>query len=199
MRADIHDGPEQMLQSKAGYIDARPLTTRSTKTSCNARPDHTSGSECEILYASRCFPLRLQTQTFLDAVGTSHLCQQRSYRYPPAIRARTLNANSSGTAQARVHRSGLGVPRNATVMAIRSSRARTRRSIGSESTRFNADPRNSPTANHIKEFHTAELKEFHNAEGRAANISIPVLTNANTPPMPAPMPVIVGQYLNTLL
>ena len=176
-----------MLQSKAGYIDARPLTTRSTKTSCNARPDHTSGSECEILYASRCFPLRLQTQTFLDAVGTSHLCQQRSYRYPPAIRARTLNANSSGTAQARVHRSGLGVPRNATVMAIRSSRARTRRSIGSESTRFNADPRNSPTANHIK--------EFHNAEGRAANISIPVLTNANTPPMP----VIVGQYLNTLL
>src|SRR6202011_4004360 len=43
MRADIHDGPEQMLQSKAGYIDARPLTTRSTKTSCNARPDHTLG------------------------------------------------------------------------------------------------------------------------------------------------------------
>src|SRR5712671_331254 len=33
-----------MLQSKAGYIDARPLTTRSTKTSCNARPDHTIGS-----------------------------------------------------------------------------------------------------------------------------------------------------------
>ncbi|WP_459594319.1 hypothetical protein, partial [Bradyrhizobium diazoefficiens] len=23
-RADIHDGPEKMLQSKAGYIDARP-------------------------------------------------------------------------------------------------------------------------------------------------------------------------------
>ena len=30
MRADIHDGPEQMLQSKAGYIDARPLTANST-------------------------------------------------------------------------------------------------------------------------------------------------------------------------
>jgi hypothetical protein len=27
MRADIHDGPEQMLQSKAGYIDARPHPT----------------------------------------------------------------------------------------------------------------------------------------------------------------------------
>src|SRR6266850_6797981 len=31
MRADIHDGPEQMLQSEAGYIDARPLTASSAK------------------------------------------------------------------------------------------------------------------------------------------------------------------------
>ena len=31
------------LQSKAGYIDARPLTTNSTKFSCDARPDHTLG------------------------------------------------------------------------------------------------------------------------------------------------------------
>jgi hypothetical protein len=29
---------------ETGYIDARPLTIRSTKTSCNARPDHTFGS-----------------------------------------------------------------------------------------------------------------------------------------------------------
>ena len=34
-----------MLQSEAGYIDARPLTASSTKFSCNARPDHTSGHE----------------------------------------------------------------------------------------------------------------------------------------------------------
>src|SRR5712671_450920 len=40
-----------------------------------------SGSECEILYASRCFPLRLQTQTFLDAVGTSHLCQEPTWLF----------------------------------------------------------------------------------------------------------------------
>jgi len=44
MHADIHDGPEHTLQSEAGYIDARPLSTRSTKASCNARPDHTLGS-----------------------------------------------------------------------------------------------------------------------------------------------------------
>src|SRR5450631_2828681 len=41
-------GPEQMLQSKAGYIDARPLTASSTKISCNARPDHTLGSKTEV-------------------------------------------------------------------------------------------------------------------------------------------------------
>src|ERR1700682_2406230 len=45
MRADIHGGPEQKLQSEAGYIDARPQTDSSTKTSCNARPDHTFGSK----------------------------------------------------------------------------------------------------------------------------------------------------------
>ena len=33
-----------MLQSEAGYIDARPLTASSAKSTCNARPDHTSGS-----------------------------------------------------------------------------------------------------------------------------------------------------------
>ena len=44
MRADIHDGQEpNELQAKAGYIDARPLTASSTKTSCDARPDHTLG------------------------------------------------------------------------------------------------------------------------------------------------------------
>src|SRR5258708_8563171 len=31
MRADIHDGPEHMLQSETEYIDARPLNASSTK------------------------------------------------------------------------------------------------------------------------------------------------------------------------
>ena len=34
-----------MLQPKAGYIDARPLTAISTKSSCYARPDHTMGHQ----------------------------------------------------------------------------------------------------------------------------------------------------------
>jgi len=33
-----------MLQRKAGYIDARPLTAELVELSCNARPDHTFGS-----------------------------------------------------------------------------------------------------------------------------------------------------------
>ena len=35
-----------MLQSEAGYIDARPLTANSTKFSCNARPDQCSEASC---------------------------------------------------------------------------------------------------------------------------------------------------------
>jgi len=31
-------------KSKAGYIDARPLTASLAKSTCNARPDHTCGS-----------------------------------------------------------------------------------------------------------------------------------------------------------
>src|SRR5260370_42666558 len=53
MRADIHGGPEQKLQSEAGYIDARPQTDSSTKTSCNARPDHTNGSKTEVAALER--------------------------------------------------------------------------------------------------------------------------------------------------
>src|SRR5271163_4838570 len=41
------------LQSEAGYIDARPTTDRSTKTSCDARPDHTFGSMEQISHFRR--------------------------------------------------------------------------------------------------------------------------------------------------
>ena len=37
-----------MLQLEAGYIDARPLTANSSKSSCYARPDHTFGSKADI-------------------------------------------------------------------------------------------------------------------------------------------------------
>ena len=36
------------LQHKAGYIDARPPTASSSKSSCYARPDHTFGSNTSV-------------------------------------------------------------------------------------------------------------------------------------------------------
>jgi len=45
MRADIHDGPEHMLQSETEYIDARPHQPAPTKAACTARPDHTLGQK----------------------------------------------------------------------------------------------------------------------------------------------------------
>jgi hypothetical protein len=36
------------LQSKAGYIDARPPTAIAAKSTCNARPDHTFGSKATV-------------------------------------------------------------------------------------------------------------------------------------------------------
>jgi hypothetical protein len=43
-----------MLQSKAGYIDARPIS-QVGEASCNARPDHTFGSKPVILRPSKMF------------------------------------------------------------------------------------------------------------------------------------------------
>jgi hypothetical protein len=36
------------------------------------------GSKCEILRASRCFPVRQRTRKFFGAIGTSHLCHEES-------------------------------------------------------------------------------------------------------------------------
>src|SRR5258708_1097646 len=81
MRADIHGGPEQKLQSEAGYIDARPQTDSSTKTSCNAGAEHTNGSNCEILAKSKCFPLFSQQRTFGRAtLPTANLVAQLASR-----------------------------------------------------------------------------------------------------------------------
>src|SRR5882672_2862449 len=53
MRADIHDGPEQMLQSEAGYIDARPLTASSAKPLAThgrtIHPGHSRHSNCALV------------------------------------------------------------------------------------------------------------------------------------------------------
>src|SRR5262249_1145577 len=67
----------EMLQSKAGYIDARPLR-RLDKFSCDARPDHTFGSRAEELTLSKKRPLCTQqrtserTSSYVSFVPASH-------------------------------------------------------------------------------------------------------------------------------
>src|SRR6202022_3434908 len=60
MRADIHDGPEHMLQSEAGYIDARPLTpARRNHLQRTAGPYmwvKTGKAQCEHMFSA--LPLR---------------------------------------------------------------------------------------------------------------------------------------------
>jgi hypothetical protein len=45
--------PEQMLQSEAGYIDARPKSRQIDETSCDARPSNTKTSTRRILSVPR--------------------------------------------------------------------------------------------------------------------------------------------------
>src|ERR1700758_4943216 len=81
MRANIHDGPEHALQSEAGYIDARPLSAGSTKTSCTPRPDHTLGSIAFGLSGGQALPVYPHKPTFSDARRT----RIRSISTSPAL------------------------------------------------------------------------------------------------------------------
>src|SRR5262249_40307586 len=62
MRADIHDGPEQTLQSEAGYSDARPHQP-SRRNLLHRTAGPYNGSKAEILTVSISCPLCLQQQT----------------------------------------------------------------------------------------------------------------------------------------
>jgi hypothetical protein len=65
MRADIHDGPEHMLQSEAGYIDARPLTpARQNLLQRTAGPYIRVKSD--VLTVSRLLPVYPDQRTFSE-------------------------------------------------------------------------------------------------------------------------------------
>jgi len=78
MRADIHGGPEHdTLQYEAGYIDARPTSNRSTKTSCDARPDHTSGPQGNLAADLRDVRSPAQKRMrFISAVTFGTICER---------------------------------------------------------------------------------------------------------------------------
>jgi hypothetical protein len=76
-----------MLQSKAGYIDARSFTASSTKSTCNARPDHTSGSSSTKLGCSRHVRVTLDSDRTADIPHRqlrAKACLQVHHKFKPA-------------------------------------------------------------------------------------------------------------------
>ena len=79
----------KQLQSEAGYIDARPLTANSTKSSCNARPDHTSGSNSEVYVdmADFRFSFRSRHRDVRSACPKSATPHRLARRAPALVRS----------------------------------------------------------------------------------------------------------------
>src|SRR5216684_6011105 len=77
MRADIHDGPEHMLQSEAGYIDARPLTpARQNLLQRTAGPYIWVN---RVVLTVRCsLPVYPDERTSSEPVGMSQRCHFRT-------------------------------------------------------------------------------------------------------------------------
>jgi hypothetical protein len=84
------------LQPKAGYIDARPFTANSSKSSCYARPDHTCGSIAPLSNIEQQCLLHPQEQTFATLLSTSEKCQSHLV----AARASSVGGTTRLSAQA---------------------------------------------------------------------------------------------------
>jgi len=64
------------------------------KDSCNARPDHTFGSNCEILAASICLPLFAQQRTFVRCLILTNVLEVTHMGYQAAMWASGCLASS---------------------------------------------------------------------------------------------------------
>src|SRR6267378_3514570 len=102
MRADIHDGPEQMLQSKAGYIDARPLTASSAKPlATHGRTIHLGQTEKSSLRAN---VFRVTPETCIAQ------CSPHVSKMPQAAAPARVCASLSVNRAERVHTVGSQIP-----------------------------------------------------------------------------------------
>ena len=88
---------------KAGYIDARSLTTNSTKFSCNARPDHTYGSiakDVARVKIHRC-PLRSESNSPRSKRNLSQRAKLRhkqcSKPFPHSMTSSAVASSKGGT------------------------------------------------------------------------------------------------------
>src|SRR5262249_49157658 len=86
----IHDGPEHKpLQSEAGYIDARPQSRQIDETSCDARPDHTSGSRAPF---SRC-PQRVRSTSDCGTIAAAQRTDVEGHNRPPSAEMPSRSAS----------------------------------------------------------------------------------------------------------
>jgi hypothetical protein len=87
------------LQSKAGYIHARPLTTSLSKSSCSARPDHTFGS-FSTEFSEAAAPVCTENSMLIDLVTESSSVVVRTRTDGTSTQAHSL-PNRGGHRQTR--------------------------------------------------------------------------------------------------
>src|SRR5947207_14189807 len=73
MRADIHEGPEHMLQSQAGYIDARPHR-QDRRNLLHRTAGPYIGVKLRPHGSALARPVYLQQRTYLLTAGTAVQC-----------------------------------------------------------------------------------------------------------------------------
>ena len=77
MRADIHDGPEHMLQSETEYIDARPHQPAVDQSLLHRTAGPYIWVKRVILAVRRSLPVCPHKQTIPEPVGMSKRCHKR--------------------------------------------------------------------------------------------------------------------------
>ena len=98
----------QPLQSKAGYIDAGPTSARSSKTSCDARPDHTSGENAAFrLSRENCDIEALRVIPRSRPPLAPHRRLHRHDRFCLACRSARAHAGIMGTVTPRKQREAI--------------------------------------------------------------------------------------------
>src|SRR5713226_5119501 len=100
MRADIHDGPEHMLQSEAGYIDARPLTPARQnllqRTAGPYIPVKLRRTQCEQMSSG--LPLKADIPRYSRNVSNLHISGSRE---PYSITSSARASSEGGTVSPR--------------------------------------------------------------------------------------------------
>src|SRR5262249_1642878 len=98
MRADIHGGPEHMLQSEAGYIDARPKSRQIDETLLR----RTAGPYMWVRTFDTIEELRDALVDFATRYNETWLVARHGYRTPVQVRADQCRLDPNTTANLKL-------------------------------------------------------------------------------------------------